>query len=172
MFTSDFADCASVFAGHLEKSEWADGERLAHTLKGLAATLGATTMAPLAGALETACKARQAEAAAAALAALRPQLTPLLAALHQYFAETTANNPTPASAAAGPAQLPDCLPRLRQLLGEGDSDAIDLWGKHQQEFARALSPQVAQRIGTALQNFEFDSALSLLAELPATTPTA
>jgi signal transduction histidine kinase/DNA-binding response OmpR family regulator len=166
MFANDFADCAALFAGHLAQGEWSEAERLAHTLKGLAGTLGASTVSPLAGELETACKARQAEAAAAALAALTPPLTPLLTALRQHFAETAAASPAPAGSEAGPAQLPDCLPRLRQLLGEGDSDAIDLWEKHQQEFARALSPQVAQRIGTALQNFEFDTALQLLAELP------
>jgi len=69
--------------------------------------------------------------------------------------------------AAQPANLPDCLPRLLQLLAEGDSDAIDLWENHHKEFACVLSPQTTQRIGTALQNFDFDAAQALLAELPA-----
>ena len=165
-FASDFADCSQTFARCLANAQWEEAERLAHTLKGLAGTLGANDVQLPAGELEAASKSRQAEAAAVALAALTAPLTPLLTALQQHFAEQAAAKPAdrPSTTDAPPGKLPDCLPQLRQLLAEGDSDAIDLWEKHQQEFARVLSPQVAHRIGTALQNFEFDSAKALLDE--------
>ncbi len=110
-----------------------------------------------------------------------PELTPLLAALQQFFdaeqaPELTAVEPEHAATnTPDPSgKLPDCLPQLWQLLNEGDSDAIDLWEKYHKEFAHVLSPQVVQRIGTALQNFEFDAAQALLAHLaaaPAAKPT-
>jgi signal transduction histidine kinase/CheY-like chemotaxis protein len=171
-FGSDFADFSQTFAGYLANAQWAEAERLAHTLKGLAGTLGANDVVIPAGTLETASKSRQIDAAEAALSALMPLLTPLLTALQQYFAEEQAAEPAAVSGDVQPGKLPDCLPQLRQLLGEGDSDAIDLWEKHHKEFAHALSPQVMHRIGTALQNFEFDAAQVLLAELPPGLPTA
>ncbi len=180
-FASDYGDYQNTFADYLTRAQWEEAERLAHTLKGLAGTLGAKHVPLLAGALEAASKAHQAEAAAAALAALIPELTPLLAALQQFFdaeqaPELTAVEPEHAATnTPDPSgKLPDCLPQLWQLLNEGDSDAIDLWEKYHKEFAHVLSPQVVQRIGTALQNFEFDAAQALLAHLaaaPAAKPT-
>jgi HPt (histidine-containing phosphotransfer) domain-containing protein len=166
-FASDFADCNQTFAEHLANAKWEEAERLAHTLKGLAGTLGANDVQLPAGELEAASKSRQAAAAAVALAALTAPLIPLLAALQQCFAaEQAAAKPadTESAADAQAGRLPDCLPQLRKLLAEGDSDAIDLWEKHHKEFAQVLSPQVAHRIGTALQNFEFDAAKALLDE--------
>ncbi|MEI7670948.1 MAG: hypothetical protein WCK00_02425, partial [Deltaproteobacteria bacterium] len=64
-----------------------------------------------------------------------------------------------------PAKLPDCLPELRKLLREGDSYVIDLWETHQNEFTAVMPPQTIDRIGMALQNFEFDAAQALLGEL-------
>ncbi len=169
MFAAEYADSANILAQQLANSEWDAAELLAHTLKGLAGTLGANDLPPLAGTLEAACKAHQAEAAIAALSALTPPLTALVSSLHQYFAQqqdtTAPASPSQPADASGSQALPDCLPRLLQLLSEGDSDAIDLWEAHHQEFAGALSPQAMHRIGTALQNFEFDNAQALLAEL-------
>jgi CheY-like chemotaxis protein len=163
-FAGDYAGYGQTFARHFADAEWVEAERLAHTLKGLAGTLGANEVQSPAGELETACKARQAEAATAALNALKPLLTPLINTLQQHYTEHTAAS-TEAATTAHPGKLPDCLPQLLRLLGEGDSEAIDLWEKHHKEFASALSPQVAQRISTSLQNFEFDAAQALLDDI-------
>jgi CheY-like chemotaxis protein len=173
MFASDYADFSQTFARCFASAQWGEAERLAHTLKGLAGTLGANDVQLPAGNLEAACKGQQAETASATLAILTPLLTPLLTALQQYFAADKSAEPTEAAPTgdAKPDKLPDCLPHLLQLLGEGDSDAIDLWENHHKEFSCVLSPQESHRIGTALQNFEFDTARVLLAELSAKSPT-
>ncbi|HEY8097971.1 MAG TPA: response regulator [Methylobacter sp.] len=175
VFAGDFADSSDTLAGYLANAQWEEAERLAHTLKGLAGTIGANDVQLSAAKLETASKGRQTEVAFAALDTLTSLLTPLLAALQQYLIE---GQPSVESAgvaiaeATQPGKLPDCLPQLLQLLVEGDSDAIDLWENHHKEFAGALSSIVVQRIGTALQNFDFDAAQALLAELPAQLPNA
>lgn len=174
-FASDCAQDSATLAEHLAHARWEDAERLAHTLKGLAATLGVQEVPLLAGELEAASQARQTEAATVALAALTPRLTLLLADLQQYFATEPMAAPEVASTPGlptQPGQLPACLAPLLQLLGEGDSDALDLWEAHHTEFAQVLPPHVAQRIGTALQNFEFDAAQALLAPLSAPAPIA
>ncbi len=173
MFAGDFADSSATLAGYLANAHWDEAERLAHTLKGLAGTIGANEVQLAAAKLEAASKGRQTEAATDALVVLTSLLMPLLAGLQQYFAEEKAVEEAVDATFAeevGSNKLPDCLPQLQQLLAEGDSDAIDLWENHHKEFACALPAQVVQRIGIALQNFDFDTAQALLAELSAQLP--
>ena len=57
---------------------------------------------------------------------------------------------------------PEWLPRLRELLEQGDFDAREFWNEHRDEAARWLPVQTAQRMALALDNFEFDAALTHL----------
>lgn len=167
-FASDFADYNQTFADYYANTQWDEAERLAHTLKGLTGTLGANDASHLAAELEVASKKHNVTATAIALTALTEQLTPLLNALKQHFIEDMAE---PMDIGVGgvtmTGELPNCLPQLRELLSEGDSDAIELWEKYHNEFSLALSAQVVHRIAMAIQNFEFDAALLLLPEQPA-----
>ena len=171
-FAADHADSRAELCGLMENGDWETAERQAHTLKGLSATLGMGEIETLAGRLEADCKNRSEAAAGSAMMLLAPALGRLTGSLDGFFASKgQAAAATGSAAGTGKSRLPDCLPRLLEYLGEGDSDALDLWEAHQQEFADSLPPQVALRIGTALQNYEFDTAHALLAELqPAVQP--
>jgi CheY-like chemotaxis protein/HPt (histidine-containing phosphotransfer) domain-containing protein len=164
MFANDYADCNQTFDSFIAAAKWKEAERLAHTLKGLAGSLGAGQVQVPAGALEAACKGENQEAARNALALLVPLLQPVVVALNDFFArQNIAEESAPASSATPQTgKLPDCLPQLLDLLAEGDSDAIELWEKHRKEFAAAMPAQVVHRVDTALQNFEFDGARALL----------
>ncbi|MGV8991776.1 MAG: ATP-binding protein [Thiobacillus sp.] len=61
-------------------------------------------------------------------------------------------------------QWPDCLPRLRGLLEECSVEAVELWQANQSEFARKMPLQTMHRISMALDQFNFDAALTLLPE--------
>ncbi|MBP9905352.1 MAG: HAMP domain-containing protein [Rhodoferax sp.] len=79
---------------------------------------------------------------------------------------TAGSGQAPASvSASGSRTLPACLPRLRQLLGEGDNQAVHLWRTHTVAFAAILEPFDIQRIENALSRFDFDTALEILATL-------
>jgi CheY-like chemotaxis protein len=165
MFTCDYANFLEYFRRCLDTAQWSDAERHAHTIKGLAGTLGADEVQDLAAALEVACKRREMEDANTTLQALTLTLTPLITALQQHLAHSkTAVTPSK-STSAQPYKIPGCLAQLRQLLSDGDSDAIDLYEQHHQEFVSISSAQWGQRFNTALQNFEFDTAQALLTEL-------
>lgn len=166
LFVRDCADSNNTLARYLANAQWEEAERLAHTLKGLAGTLGAKEVRPAAANLEAACKSQQAEAAAAAMASLASLMTPLISGLQAYFAGQQPVTGNAAIAAdIAPGKLPDCLPQLCQLLEEGDINAIYLWEKHQREFSEALPPQVLHRIDMALQNYELNTAQALLADV-------
>ena len=164
MFVGSYTGCIARIQLLLADAQWQQVEMLAHTLKGLAGTLGMVDLRQPAIMLELACAAQRADEAAHAQERLAQVLTPLLTGLQQYFAaEAVAAT---AAAASASTQLPaaQCLRQLRQLLEEGDSDAIDLWQQNALSLAGMLSPALRQRIGSALQNFEFDSALAMLAD--------
>lgn len=140
----------------LASAQWPQAERLAHTLRGLSGTIGAAGVAELASVLERACHSQQSAAAQAALAALSEPLQSLLAQLPQPAA--------PIDGTSAGAALPDCLPQLRALLADSDGDCIALWEQHRAAFAAALPVDVVQQISHALENIDFDTALSLLPE--------
>jgi signal transduction histidine kinase/CheY-like chemotaxis protein len=164
-FASDFADCYVQLSRKFENADWEEAVLLAHTLKGLSATLGANDLSLLAGNLESNCKSKQTEAAVATLFDLNTLLAPLLNALIKHFAESQPQESMPSESTTQSGEMPDCLPQLLQLLSEGDSHAIEVWELHDKEFAKVISSQNSQRIANALQNFEFDTAKTLLTEL-------
>ena len=165
MFISDYVDFLDKFRHYLDAAQWNDAERHAHTIKGLAGTLGADEVQAWAAALEVACKRRDMKEANTTLQALSLSLTPLITALQQQLAPSEAAVTPSESTSSQPDKIPDCFAQLRQLLNDGDSDAVDLYEQHHQEFVSISSAQWGQRFNTALQNFEFDTAQTLLTEL-------
>ena len=103
-------------------------------------------------------------------------LSALVAALHRHFGIPTWTGPQPPERDAtgtpprGVALLaatwPDWLPRLAELLRQSDVEAKELWESKRVEIAERLPQATALRVSTALENFDFETALRLLAELP------
>jgi signal transduction histidine kinase/DNA-binding response OmpR family regulator len=159
-FVNEFSDASATVAALFEAADWATVERWAHTLAGLAGTIGAARVQELARTLETACHHGDGKAAQIALPLLLMDLQPLLIALRTYLGKPAATETSPPNADAG--QLPECLPQLRQLLNNCDGDAIALWEAHQPEFAGVLPLAQVQKITQALMNIDFEIALQLL----------
>ncbi|MBI5165466.1 MAG: response regulator [Magnetospirillum sp.] len=116
-----FLDGQSNFAATFAVADRSTATRLAHTLKGLAATLGANELAAVAVTLE------HDPDSAPAFDAVVAALTPALAELTVLFGEETTAAAAPVD---GPATVPpDALPALGQLaalLREGEAEAADL----------------------------------------------
>ena len=176
LFAHDYVDFSTTLEAMLAAENWNDATRQAHTLKGLCATLGADEVHPLAAALEKALQARDRVTARRFLASTGNAVAALGAALRSHFACGDADKPAadrtgawnaaqlgPDATAAG---FSDWLPRLRDLLQQGDNDARELWKSSQAEIQAQLPFHVVQRIAIALANYEFDSALRLLPDPP------
>ena len=164
LFSADYETFYPTFTHFLAEGQWEEIQRMAHTLKGLAGTIGARNLYLQAAELDTACKRQEAQMAEHALTILRPLLLMLLCSLRQFILLNSVR-PITLAKHIKPGKLPECLPQLRLLLGEGDNEAIELWETHQREFAQVLSPQAVGRIAVAMLNFEFDDALAELAAL-------
>ena len=175
-FAHDFAGFATTAESMLDAGNWEGATRQAHTLKGLCATLGATTVRPLAAGLEQALQAHDMILARQGITEVDVSVTALLIALAAHFAVHDPDGPsrggvvTSGGTGEGPgthrAEFSDWLARLREFLRQGDNEARDLWESRQVDILAQLPSELQQRVSKALANFEFDSALRLLPEVP------
>ena len=135
-------------------------ERLAHTLRGLAGTIGALALHQQAGLLETAIREQRAPSEiAAVLDATEALLRPLVMALCAQLPLLV-----PASAAPQSVDLvrfASLHTELATLIADNDPGALDLW-RAEAGLLRAALPGRFEAIGRALDNYEFDEALRLL----------
>jgi CheY-like chemotaxis protein len=145
----------------LQAADWTTAERHAHTLKGLAATLGAEPLQQAAGRLETALH-EQADATilSTAMARTGAQLDALVQALNAapelMVAAAPLQHITPADrAAAGPI-----LEQIKALLRKDDPQAAESWQAHA-ALLRAICPD-ADLIEAAIAAFSFEDALELM----------
>lgn len=153
-FADQYAAGLGGWRGWLAAGDWAELRRAAHTLQGLAATLGARPLHLTALALERAAAAADSVAANAQLgrveAGLAELQTELAAALARAWDEAAAPRAT------GPGDVGE----LRQLLAQSDSRALDWWQAHGGH--SGLAPEVQRRLDTALAALDFDAAASAL----------
>ncbi len=138
----------------------ARAQRLVHTLKGLAGTVGASPLQEAASQLEDAMRQRaEAPVQHAALDVVTSMLAALIADLQAALAEPAA---APPSAETAPlAGLSDVSATLAALLAEGNAEAIDHWQRHAHVF-EAHWPDAAAQIAEALADYDFDAALRAL----------
>ncbi|MEB3228303.1 MAG: Hpt domain-containing protein, partial [Synechocystis sp.] len=139
----------------------ADGDRpvarrLAHTLKGVAGNIGATTLQAQASTLEQTLKANSPDWETA-IATLAATLIPLIEALAHQLPPEERVSPAPLEA----SKVYQLCQRLIHLLTEDDAEAIDLWQDHRSALRHAFPEQYAP-IEAALNAFNFDAALETL----------
>lgn len=161
-FADQYADGLARWPRWLAGGDWADLRRAAHTLQGLAATLGAQPLHEAALALERSTAAGDAPGAEAELALTRAALQALQAEIAAELARPQAEaappahvEPTPPDEAAAAGRLQE----LRELLAQSDSRALDWWQAHGAHCG--LAPHRQQRIDQALAALDFDAAAAL-----------
>jgi len=149
---------ADQLTAALQAGDFGLAGRLAHTLRGASATLGADALAAAAGALEVACESRDLALAQEVLQALIPRLQRLLASLAALPA------PSPGEASPVPLALPDDLDdrlqQLDQLLSTGDSGAREL-----ARGLQAIEGLDLKALLAAIGNYDFELARKRLGEL-------
>ncbi len=171
LFRSEQRAFVDQMAAALAEGDHTTATRLAHTLKGISATLGAHDIAESAKRLESECR-NQAEASVieAALKPLAAQLTELLDHLDTLDLEQI---PEPPVAPMDSATLESRLERLEQLLESYDTEAVDLIEELVEQLAGSRWRGDLIDLQRLVDNFDFKSAKSGVARLRlnmATTP--
>jgi CheY-like chemotaxis protein/HPt (histidine-containing phosphotransfer) domain-containing protein/anti-sigma regulatory factor (Ser/Thr protein kinase) len=168
-FAHDHVSFRADLEALIASNRWDEATRQVHTVKGLCASLGADQARALLVDLEANLHRRDEAGARDGLAAAGDAVARLVTGLQGYFA--MAEKPDAADVVAPRHTTPssDWLPRLRQLLHEGDNEARELWRSSREEIAAELPLHTVQRVSQALANYEFDAALRLLPDGPSTS---
>ena len=142
--------------------------RAAHTLKGLAATIGATELATLSAAVETGINNTDSLPESSSIA----QLKALLARLSDGIAASglcdSGEAPVPAPGSTSPpspeetGKLSEALAALTALLETDDIGAPDYFSGNAAVFSAGLSPEVRTSLEDSLRNFDYDTALRVI----------
>lgn len=141
---------------------------LAHTLKGVAANLGITEVASVAEKLEQAADDDGISDFGPLIVALESVLSPVLQGLSSLSLERAqegAKEPFEA------AQFEQDVDRLKAALEESSTEAEDLLLKMRKQFSAGGFESYFLDIGKALDEFDFDRALEVLASMPSVSPT-
>ena len=161
-FADNQADALDALEQALAEGDPARATRIAHTLKGLAGNIGAQSLQAAAARLEDGLLAHlAAEELETFITAARASLDQVLRVLREHC---------PAAPTAETGSVPTLVVLLREMthaLNTDSSDALDLLEMHRARFAAHLGanyPAFAQRV----EAFDFDAALQLLGESPAT----
>jgi CheY-like chemotaxis protein len=165
-FLRNYEDFRSIFDAARGEDDDKAAERCAHTLKGVAATIGATKVSERALALELACKRGAPEAEVERLLrAVEGELAPVMEALTR-LGEPPAPAASPTAGeehAAG--ETGECLRELRALLEEFNAEALTVAKKlRSMPGARGRAAMVNSLI-KAVENYDFEIALKKLDEL-------
>ena len=155
-FVDTHAEDMTQLRACLAQGEHAVAQRLAHTLRGTGATLGADHLTAAAVRLENALRAQQVgnpngHDLDAAIAAVGDELVALAAALPRRPAVSTA------SSTANDGALPALLDELDDNLTHHDASAIELFTQH----AAALRSMLGARgdhFARQIEQFEFENA--------------
>jgi CheY-like chemotaxis protein len=145
-----------------------DAKRVLHTLKGLAATLGAGALAAeaaiaekaMAGTPTTAQTVAATAQACNAIALALPGLQVLLAALEHDQALADGSGAGDATLALDRPGLAGSLLAMERLLQADDMESMNAMGQLQQQFGEALGDEM-EPLETAMADMAFDEALSL-----------
>ncbi|MYZ53238.1 Hpt domain-containing protein [Malikia spinosa] len=161
-FVSDQADMPARVAAAIAAGDWTQAERLAHTVKGVAAQIGAPSLRDLAEQLEQALQQRLPPAE---IEPLRQQLALSLPLLVSAIAARL----SPVAVAAPAAFDPQRWQRLRErliLLLEQDDTECEILFESEEALLRAGLGQRFEAVAQAIRDFDFPVALAAVRAAP------
>jgi PAS domain S-box-containing protein len=166
-FARDMALVPSTVQALLSKGESLEATRALHTLKGLAATVGARHLSLVAAAVERQLKQASAQAGASAL--VQELQDAVDATTHALAPVLQRSTPASATAAAahtteGDAALLADLQSLCDMLEKSDMSALELHARIRQVHDAALGPDSGP-LDAAMAELEFERAAKLCSAL-------
>ena len=136
-------------------------ERIAHTLKGVSANIGAQTIETAAAAVEQALRNNQpAESIEALLEDLETVLQPLVKSIQTALPSGQAISAVQSNPPSG--RCAEHLDKLQSLLMDNDSEALEYFDQIHDDIAGAFSHKDFSHFERLLRNFELDQALEKL----------
>ena len=159
-FAGRHRDCVGEITDAMTAGDFGTAQRIAHTVKGIAGTIGADELAEAARQVETAMKSR--EDAQIALPALATHLDLVVDAIDGISPKSLPGVEKPAATTA--AGCAEQLRRLRKLLAAGDGEASDFMAELAPSLAGVLVEEELASLSRDIGDFDFPKALTTLDE--------
>ncbi len=165
-FARDYADGLVPWQAWAQAEQWEDVRRAAHTLQGLAGTIGAAEVQSKAKVLESAAQDGDAGRVLTCWPYLDKILCKLVTDLERWQAQSLVSASKKPGAIARDEVSPHlAIARLREFVENNDSQALDYWQEHEALWPECLSPRELRKLGNAMTNCDFDAAQSAFANL-------
>ncbi len=161
MFIAGHATDHVALRDHLQRHEFGDAERLAHTLKGSAGNIGANGIQELAAALEQSIRQHATQQIDEHLRQLSIDLPLLLQGIQSQLTEPGIVGP---DALAMPSQQSPhrVIQDLAAMLDTGDMAARRYFELHRQTLVQAIGAASVEAMEQHMGKFAYDEALALL----------
>ncbi len=156
-------DDVKLLRDYLQHEQYGDAQRLAHTLKGLGATLGVAALHDQAHTLEVALRNPLAMTELSQqIDALEWVLSPLLAAIHKLSSQQATSAAADVVIAWSEAQT--ILQQLESLLLQDDTRVNLLWQQSEVLLKAVIGPSVLA-LAQAIEAYQYDKALQLVQKI-------
>jgi len=162
LFADSQANSASAIRAALSSNDTATAARLAHSLKGASANLGATTLAEFAAKAEGAIQSNQ--SVSDVLEALSKSLDATTAAIRSALATEIR---TPTSVDGDPSAVVEPLARLKRLLESDNGDASDFVLDARPQLSKVLTPAELDGLVVQVGNYAYAEALRSVSSIAA-----
>ncbi|MEH6636691.1 MAG: response regulator [Halioglobus sp.] len=161
-FLHTYGDFAQTFTTVQQTNDTQAPERLAHTLKGVAGSIGATELAESTGRLESDCSSDVSEESiSAVLADVMAALTVVLDSI-ESAGHGTVEVPNATGMQATPGEVRQMLALLRQTLEDSDTDSSRVAEELSQALGQGAPGQAMQEVMAHIEAFDFEEALVAL----------
>ena len=161
-FLHTYGDFSPTFTNAQQTNDTQAPERLAHTLKGVAGSIGATELAALAGSLESDCSSDVSEESiSVVLADVMAALTMVLDSIESAGHGTVAV-PNATGVQATPGEVKQLLALLRQTLEDSDTESSRVAQELSQALGQGAPGQAMQQVMAHIEAFDFEEALVAL----------
>ena len=163
-FQKTYATAGQDLSASIADGDYETAERSAHTIKGLAGSLGAPSLQKISADLEQLCKARTPAAeVASSLVIFDTEITNAIGAIKGFLAQAAAPAPQ-AAAAVNTAQLASQLANLASHVDDNDARALMLFDETK-EHLLAYDKEAAAKMASAFEMFDFAAAGEIIATL-------
>lgn len=166
IFAQGHAQDAQLIQQALESQDYDQAQRLAHSLKGVAGNIGATTIQRVAQEIESACREQLAQTVLEPLwQELEQALSQLIVSLEQMLAANTDSGKADMAKRAPAESICPVLQGLKSLLADDDMSSNRYFDEHAHELESGLSPAQFNALEKAMKSYEYEQAMACLMEM-------
>lgn len=164
-FQKSYDTAADEIAQSVASGDFETAERSAHTIKGLAGSLGATSLQEVSASLEKLCREQNLGAEyATTLAAFGKEIEAAVAGIRGYLGGAGQPAAQPAQPAVNTALLAGQLASLASHIEDSDARALMLFDEMRPQLS-GFDQNAAARLAAAFEVFDFATAAEVVAAL-------